>query len=216
MASLKTENRQLTTENRELKTFAVIAQGAEAVIRTDRITVVKERIPKSYRHSEIDERLRKSRTRREARIIGKINSILPSPKLISADEYSISMDFIDGQKLRDVLEKSDYKKLCRTIGAQLAVMHNNDIVHGDLTTSNMILKDNKIFFIDFGLSFQSSKIEDRAVDLWLMKQAFESKHYTISSKCFEGVIEGYKGANDFSKILNRLKEVELRGRNKKK
>jgi Kae1-associated kinase Bud32 len=209
--ALKTENPLLKTGN-----LTVIAQGAEAIIRTDRKVVVKERIAKPYRHSEIDNKIRKSRTRREARIIGKINLILPSPKLISADEYNIRMEFIEGHKIRDVLERSDYAALCRMIGKQLAVMHNNGIVHGDLTTSNMILKDSSVYFIDFGLSFQSSKIEDRAVDLWLIKQAFESAHYTISEKCFCSVIEGYREAKEFQQIMDRLKEVELRGRNKKK
>jgi len=196
----------------------IIAQGAEAVIKTDNDVVVKHRIRKSYRHSQIDDKIRKSRTRKEAKVIRKVNLLIPSPALIDVDETEmiIKMDFINGPKIRDILEKSDYKSLCRQIGKQIAILHNNHLIHGDLTTSNMILKDNKIHFIDFGLSFDSYKIEDKAVDLWLMKQAFESKHYTIAKQCFNNVIEGYKEAKEFSEIINRLNQVELRGRNKKK
>jgi Kae1-associated kinase Bud32 len=196
----------------------IIAQGAEAVIKSDKKTVVKERIPKSYRHSELDNKIRKQRTRKEAKVMAKINSLVPSPKLISVDEssMSITMDFVDGKKIRDVLESSDYNNLCRTIGEQIAILHNNKIIHGDLTTSNMLVKDSKIYFIDFGLSQDSNKIEDKAVDLWLMKQAFDSKHYTIAGECFNSVIEGYKNADGFSEIMARLKIVEMRGRNKHK
>jgi len=196
----------------------IIAQGAEAVIKSDNKVVVKHRIKKSYRHSEIDDKLRKSRTRREAKIIKKVNALIPSPNIIDIDENEmiIKMDYIEGEKIRDILEKSQHDNICQQIGKQLAILHNNDIIHGDLTTSNMILKDKKIHFIDFGLSFSSHKIEDKAVDLWLMKQAFESKHYTIASKCFENVLKGYKDAEKFSETLTRFKQVELRGRNKHK
>jgi len=196
----------------------VIAQGAEAVIKTNKKVVVKERIRKSYRHSLIDDKLRKSRTRKEAKVINKVNALIPSPKLINADEkkMTIKMDFINGPKIRDILEESDHNALCKQIGKQIAILHNNHLIHGDLTTSNMILKNKKIYFIDFGLSIDSHKIEDKAVDLWLLKQAFESKHYKIAKECFESAIEGYKEAKEFSKIIDRLGQVELRGRNKKK
>jgi TP53 regulating kinase-like protein len=196
-----------------------IAQGAEAVIKTDKKIVVKHRTVKRYRHSEIDDKIRKSRTRKEAKVIKKVNELIPSPKIIDMDdkEMTIHMEYIDGQKIRDVLEGSDYKKLCRQIGKQIAAMHNNHIIHGDLTTSNMILKEDKIHFIDFGLSFDSHKIEDKAVDLWLIKQAFDSKHYKIASTCFDSVLVGYKEeSKEFSLVLDRLKQVEMRGRNKHK
>ncbi|MBW3017110.1 Kae1-associated serine/threonine protein kinase [Candidatus Woesearchaeota archaeon] len=192
----------------------VIAQGAEAVLKSDNNRVLKQRIPKSYRHPEIDERLRKLRTRKEAKVIQKINSLVPSPKLISVDEANmeIVMELVHGEKLRDVLEKSDYKEICNVIGKQIAVLHKNNIMHGDLTTSNMILSNGKIVFIDFGLSFDSTKVEDRAVDLYLLKQALNSKHYSIPD-AFSYVLKGYNADDE---ILKRLKLVESRGRNKHK
>ena len=89
------------------------------------------------------------------------------------------MEFIDGKKLSDSLESQDYKKICKQIAENITKMHNSGIIHGDLTTSNMIFKNNQVYFIDFGLAFHSSKVEDKAVDLHLLKQALEAKHFTI-------------------------------------
>jgi len=198
----------------------IIGSGAEAVIYLD-VNVIKDRVRKSYRIKEIDEKLRKSRTRREAKIFEKLAAInFPAPRLVKSDEKEIiEMDFIDGDKVRDILEKSDYAALCGEIGRKIAVLHNNTIIHGDLTTSNMILEENskQIYFIDFGLSFFSHKIEDMAVDLHLLRQALESKHYTIWEKCFNAALGAYrKESKQGEDIIKRLEVVEKRGRYKGK
>ena len=195
-----------------------VAQGAEAKLFLTGNKIIKDRFKKDYRIKEIDEKLRKSRTRREAKIFDKLSVInFPAPKLIESDDKEkIVMEFIKGPKVRDILEKSDYKKLSEEIGKKIATLHNNNIIHGDLTTSNMILS-NEIYFIDFGLSFFSHKIEDKAVDLHLLKQALESKHYKIWEECFKSALESYKKeAKDSATILNRLEIVEGRGRYKGK
>ncbi len=199
----------------------LLEAGAEASIFLVKDIVIKERIPKSYRIPEIDNKLRGYRTRREAKIIDKLQRIgFPVPKLIEQDEkQTISMEFIKGPKLRDIFEKSDYIILSREIGEKIAILHNNTIIHGDLTTSNMILNDidKQIYFIDFGLSFFSHKIEDKAVDLHLLKEGLESKHYKIWQECFKVVLDIYKKhAKDADLILKRLEQVELRGRYKRK
>ncbi len=195
-----------------------IAQGAEAVIHSDGITVVKHRFEKSYRHPEIDAELRKCRTRREAKVIEKLSEIgFPGPKLINMDDKNmkIAMSHVKGDLVKEVLHTNP-KKLSREIGRKVAKLHANNIIHGDLTTSNMIL-GNEVHFIDFGLSFFSEKEEDKAVDLHLLKQALESKHYKIFEECFDEAIEGYKESYpDAQRILKRLEIVESRGRNKKK
>ncbi|MAG50631.1 Kae1-associated kinase Bud32, partial [archaeon] len=108
------------------------------------------------------------------------------------------------------------KKICEKIGKNISILHDNDIVHGDLTTSNMILKKDKVYFIDFGLGFISDKTEDKAVDLHLLKKALMTKHYRIFEKSFENVLKGYKENKDFKEVLNRLEKVESRGRYKRK
>ncbi|MBW2998239.1 Kae1-associated serine/threonine protein kinase [Candidatus Woesearchaeota archaeon] len=194
----------------------ILGSGAEAIIKRDGEFVIKERIRKDYRLDVLDNSLRKFRTRREEKILRKLEELnFASPKVHDINDklMTLRMDFINGEKLRDVLFQ-DPLNLGREIGKKIAILHKNDIVHGDLTTSNMIL-DNEVKFIDFGLSQFSAKVEDKAVDLHLFKHALESKHHKIWDSCFKEAIDGYKEENPDSKeILKRLEEVELRGRNK--
>ena len=205
-----------------------IAQGAEAKLFLDGNSILKNRFKKSYRIREIDEKLRGFRTRREAKILQKLQAIsFPAPKLIKSDDKeNLIIEKVNGKMAKDVLETSDYKKLCGEIGKKIAILHNNSIIHGDLTTSNMILSNaselrslrtrsqlTEIYFIDFGLSFFSEKAEDKAVDLHLLKEGLESKHYKIWEGCFRCSIDAYKKeAKKSSETLKRLEAVEKRGR----
>lgn len=216
----------------------IIDRGAEAVISEDNGDIVKNRIEKSYRLQEIDEKLRRFRTRREAKVLEKLQELnFPAPKLknVCDKAMEIRMQMINGPKLRDVLHENPIT-LSEEIGEKIGLLHKHNIIHGDLTTSNMILaneikfidtgksmisgiseKDNKIFFIDFGLSFFSEKIEDKAVDLHLLRQALESKHYNNWQRCFEAALQGYSRTFPSSEeVLKRLERVEERGRNKLK
>jgi TP53 regulating kinase-like protein len=195
-----------------------IGDGAEAVIYRDGDTAVKERIRKGYRIIEIDERLRKFRTRREAKLIEKVGKLGFGPRFIDSDEKNmkIRMGFIDGRKVRDIIDQNNLKRLCQEIGKGVAELHNNKIIHSDLTTSNMIFKD-KIYFIDFGLSFESAKVEDKAVDLHLLRQALESKHHELYEQAFKEVMDSYmQHAKDAAEVQERFSVVEKRGRYKSK
>jgi tRNA A-37 threonylcarbamoyl transferase component Bud32 len=236
-----------------------IARGAEAVLYEDKDTVIKHRLKKNYRIKELDDELRKQRTRREASLLQKI--LIPHPKLIDSDDKEkIVMEKIKGEKLREVLDQKP--ELAIKIGELVAELHNHNIIHGDLTTSNMILRtqdsgiktrksallgtpkgatptsspsnqaltgvgvgdgdahffktrsEGEIVFIDFGLSFHSEKFEDKAVDIHLFKQALNSKHFKVYDKALKGFLKGYEKANHYHEIMQRLKEVELRGRYK--
>jgi len=196
----------------------LLAEGAEAKIYRQKDSILKERIPKSYRLTEIDITLRKSRIRREKKILDKLEKAgFPSPRVqeMNDKEMILSMDFISGEKVRDILTDKNYAKISAEIGVKVAVLHNMNIIHGDLTTSNMILHHEEIYLIDFGLAAISSRIEDKAVDLHLLKQGLESKHYKIWDKAFALVISSYKKKAENSKeILERFEVVESRGRNK--
>lgn len=215
----------------------IIDSGAEASILLENGQIVKDRQKKSYRLNEIDERLRKFRTRREARVLNKLQEInFPAPRLMDMCDSAMQlrMELVQGNKLRDVLYK-DPLGLGRELGKKIGILHANGIIHGDLTTSNMLLdneikfidaekssisgisKKNEIFFIDFGLSFFSNKEEDKAVDLHLLRQALESKHHECWEDCFKSALEGYKESYpEHSLVLSRLNKVESRGRNKNK
>ena len=199
-----------------------IAQGAEAVLSEDRGTIIKERLSKNYRLPQLDEALRQFRTRREAKILQKLDELnFPAPRLkeFSDKRMSLIMDFIPGEKLRDVLQEADeYQQLAEEIGKNIGKLHQQDIIHGDLTTSNMIQhqETGAIHFIDYGLSSFSPKVEDKAVDLFLLDRALESTHYRLYPEIFKDVLKGYKEAYpDAEKVLQRFQEVRKRGRNKK-
>ena len=197
----------------------LIAQGAEANLYKDGAVLVKDRIPKRYRIAEIDNKLRGYRTRREAKVLATLQKTgFPAPRLFQQDEkQTIVMDFIKGPRVRDILEKVDYVKVSKEIGEKVAELHNMTIIHGDLTTSNMILHEKKVYFIDFGLSFFSHKAEDKAVDLHLLKEGLESKHYKVWQESFQAALEAYKKkAKDGAAVLERLAQVEKRGRYKRK
>ncbi|RLE39318.1 Kae1-associated kinase Bud32 [Candidatus Woesearchaeota archaeon] len=191
-----------------------IYQGAEAKLYLEGNKVIKDRFKKKYRHPELDKKLTYSRTKREAKVLQKLQELgFPAPRWIFNDKNILEMEHIKGAQLKDVFKL----KHCKKIGEMIAEMHNAGIIHGDLTTSNMIMNE-KIFFIDFGLSFFSKKLEDKAVDLHLLRQALESKHYEIWQDAFDKVLKGYKAkAKKAKEIIMRLeKVVEMRGRNKAK
>ena len=197
-----------------------IAQGAEAVLWLDKQRILKERVTKGYRYPELDQKIRKFRTTREAKILQRLEEIdFPAPRLqeFSDQRMSLTLDFISGPKLKDVLKQSNAKILAKAMGENIAKLHNHNIIHGDLTTSNMILDKEKINFIDFGLSQFSEKIEDKAVDLFLLDRALASAHGEIYPEVFETALEMYKKYNqDAGKVLEQLQKVKARGRNKNK
>ncbi|MEM0200785.1 MAG: KEOPS complex kinase/ATPase Bud32 [Candidatus Micrarchaeaceae archaeon] len=183
-------------------------KGAEAVIEVHTFygknVIIKTRLEKKYRVKILDEKLRYSRTRREARILLKLNKLdINVPKLIAVGKYSLMMSFIDGTLMRDLPENIE---LIGDIGKEVKKMHISGIVHGDLTPANIIIKENSPFIIDFGLAEVSNSLEEKAIDLLLFKRS-------VSKKAFELFLEGYVEKNHESKkILDKLKEVELRGR----
>jgi len=330
----------------------ILAQGAEAIIYLKDNLIVKNRIPKSYRIKELDEKIRKHRTKSEKKLLEKACKIINAPNPFPLKELtSIEMPFIEGKKLSENLNSfplKEQKEICKIIGKEIAKLHEADIIHGDLTTSNMILSENnevskfkknlldlkklnlpsaeyaifgssplaihkirdsedidiivkqklwdelikqypveneklikiksieiykswlpwikdinkliddteifdnikfvklkyvlawkrafgrekdkkdveliedyikrgdnlipKIFFIDFGLGFISQKREDKAVDLHLLKQALEAKHFENWEILFNEIKKGYGNYKESKRIIERLEEVEKRGR----
>lgn len=199
-------------------TQKLIAQGAEAKIFLNEKEgwITKDRISKSYRIKEIDSKIIKQRTKAETKLLSKVSEIVNAPKPFESKELNqIKMPFIDGKKLSEYLDKfslAEQKKICKQIGESVAKIHQADIIHGDLTTSNMILKDKKIFFIDFGLGYISQKVEDKAVDLHLLKQALEAKHFKHWEILFREFCKGYEKNPEHKKVFERLTAVERRGR----
>ncbi|MFC1775176.1 KEOPS complex kinase/ATPase Bud32 [Nanoarchaeota archaeon] len=197
----------------------IMSQGAEAIIRKDGNKIVKERLVKDYRIKEIDIPLRKFRTKREAKVLMKLKNLgVPCPSVFSVDDknMTIEMEFLDGPKVRDIL-KENISTLSKEIGTLVGVLHEKNIIHADLTTSNMIYFQEKVHLIDFGLSFFSETDEDKAVDLHLLRRALESKHYEVFNESWKLILDSYKETNpNHDSVLKRLEKVESRGRHKKK
>jgi Kae1-associated kinase Bud32 len=275
----------------------LIQQGAEAKILLNEKEnfIIKDRISKSYRIPELDNKIRKGRTKAETKLLIKASEIISAPKPLSTSNiYQIPIPFIKGQKLSEYLNEfplEKQKQIMKKIGESVAKLHKADIIHGDLTTSNMILvedkdkyvincnskgnlnkvdnddnisdnkpsdnKDNKtsskqkevinnsplgrvsnsaicsskgkfkkyeqgcelggndfsVFFIDFGLGYISQKTEDKAVDVHLLKQALEAKHFKNWKILFEEFQKSYsKNYPESKQIFERITAVERRGR----
>ena len=189
----------------------IIAQGAEAIIYKEGKSVVKDRIKKNYRIKQIDDKLRKFRTKAESRLLERARRAgLKVPKILEQKDTILVLEYIDGIKLRDYLINTKDYKILKELGKIVLKMHKANIIHGDLTTSNLIKKNKDIYFIDFGLSQFSEKIEDKAVDLHVLKECLKSKHFDIWEKAWKAFLDGYKD----KLVLNRLKIVEKRGRYK--
>ena len=144
-----------------------------------RKVVIKRRIRKKYRIEKIDSQIREQRTKREALLIisaRKAGVSVPIIYDVRLQRKEIVMQYIEVERLKDVIDtksKEWQKKICYMIGKSIANLHKNSIIHGDLTTSNMIYKNGKLYFIDFGLGSKSKEIEDMGVDLHLLMEAFK-------------------------------------------
>lgn len=192
-----------------------IFQGAEAQILKEKKYIIKERISKGYRIREIDRKLITQRTKKEAKLLEKASQIINVPKVANVTLDTIVMEEIKGKRLAEILDKIKNKsKICKKIGISLAKLHDSAIIHGDLTSSNLIYHNEEIYFIDFGLGYESDNIEDKAVDLHVLKEALNAKHPQIAKKCFKSIVIGYKTSKNSKSVLERLKIVESRGRYK--
>jgi len=204
----------------------LIKKGAEANLYLaewhGRKVVIKKRLPKQYRPSKLDEQIRMFRTLHEPQLIHEAKMAgVPTPMvfLIDAKEATIIMEFIEGKQVKQLLSElseSERKNFCFKIGALIGKLHKRGIIHGDLTTSNMIFNSKgKIFFVDFGLGEKTKELEARGVDLHLMKRALQSTHFQFAEKCFNAVIEGYSSVLDadvVKSVLDKIGEIERRGR----
>jgi Kae1-associated kinase Bud32 len=201
----------------------IIYRGAEAEICLSRYLgekiVQKRRIPKSYRIKEIDSFLISFRTKGEAKLISEARSHGVSVPIIydvDLDKGIITEQYLEGKRIKDILnnlDEKERKRICYMIGESIAKLHNNDIIHGDITTSNMILLDDRIYFIDFGLGSKNGEIETKGVDLHVLMEAFESTH-SRQPNCFDYVIEGYKKefCGNANAVIKKIEDIVKRGR----
>ena len=198
-----------------------VIHGAEASISFSeflgREALVKTRPEKSYRLPEIDVRIRSARTRNEARIMhdARVAGVrTPCIYDIDLKESSITMEYINGRSVKNVLdeEPENADEICRKTGEAVAKLHSAGICHGDLTTSNMILDGDEICFIDFSMGCVNAELEDIGVDLRLLERAFSSAHVGLESS-FDVLMDTYYGnVQNAKQVKKKLTDIKNRAR----
>ncbi len=210
----------------EVASQTLLKKGAEASLYLadwhEKKVVIKARLPKKYRPPELDEKIRGYRTVHEPQLMHEAKKAgVPTPTifLIDVKNAVITMEFMEGEQVKQLLgsaSKKERQELCVKIGKLIGKLHKHGLIHGDLTTSNMIRDvEGKIFLVDFGLGEKNTELEARGVDLHLMKRALQSTHYQFAEECFEAVMSGYSevlGAEEAGKVLEKIMEIERRGR----
>ncbi|MBA4452198.1 MAG: Kae1-associated serine/threonine protein kinase [Nitrosopumilaceae archaeon] len=199
----------------------LIKKGAEADIYVtewqNSDAILKIRKSKNYRNPILDKNLRKQRTIKESQTIMEVKSFgIPAPLVyfVNLEKSSILMQRIPGKPIHD-LPDSKVITLAKQMGNLVGMLHQNGIMHGDLTTSNFIFFQNKVYVIDFGLSQKTIKPEDHAVDLRLIKEILNSAHAKIMEKAWKNFLTGYRsvvGTARYLKIIKLVSEIESRGR----
>ena len=189
----------------------LIAKGAESnIVKADYLgekAVLKDRISKKYRIPEIDNKIRKSRCKLESKLLSdakRVGVVTPVLYDVNLQDKSILMEEVDGVMVKDIIDDD----LAFKIGVEISKLHSGDIIHGDITTSNIMLRGDQLVFIDFGLGRHSPLDEDKAVDLLVLKKSLQSIDYNLAVKYFDLVLKGY--GND--KVANHIEEIESRGR----
>ena len=199
----------------------LIKKGAEADIYQTKWqnsnAILKIRKIKNYRNQTLDSKIRKQRTIKESQMISKAKEFgIPTPLVyfVNLEKTSILMQEIPGTPVHD-LPESKIIQLSKEIGKLVGLLHKNGVMHGDLTTSNFILFKNILYMIDFGLSQNTIKPEDHAVDLRLIKEILNSAHAKIMQSTWKNFLIGYKsvvGITYHTKIVKLVSDIESRGR----
>mgnify|MGYP001626350877 CR=1 FL=1 len=186
----------------------LLSEGAEAKIYLVSIfgtlLLVKKRHAKPYRASQLDIMLRKMRTKKEAHamLVAK-NAGVSVPAVYATGSDEIYMELVKGKLMRD---SAFDRKIIADVGIELAKLHSAGIAHGDFTPANILLTNKGVCIIDFGLAEPNAGIEEKAIDLLLMKRSLSKEFYLLFENAYA------KAYANSSAVLRRLAEIEKRGR----
>jgi TP53 regulating kinase-like protein len=195
----------------------LLKKGAEAdIFLTDwygKRAIAKVRTVKAYRHKSLDLDIRRRRTIREAQMLSVVKPIgimCPHVYFVNPISCEIVMEFLAAKNAKEIINS----EISSQIGTYAGLLHSRNIIHGDLTTSNFLL-DDKLYLLDFGLSFHSDRLEDKAVDIRLIKETYSSVHHPQFETLFSGFLQGYstiQGKNMVKKLLTKVSSIERRAR----
>lgn len=154
------------------------------------------------------------------------------------------MEYIQGRTLKEHIKKFspakdgseksyeiDFTELAITIGSLIGRLHGLGVIHGDLTSSNILVSNSnsiekreqqqeELVLIDFGLAKSTSSVEEQAVDLYVLERALQSTHPDLPENFFDTILQAYADASSTTSTnkktqtntLQRLEQVRLRGR----
>lgn len=215
--------------NEKQSSLVLIKQGAEARVFesnfVDRRSIIKERFSKKYRHPILDAKLTLKRLNAEARCMTKARRLgVSTPVLYAVDPllHTLTFEYVKGPSVKEIfldfgtkgVVEERMEDIARQIGDAIGKLHDGGLIHGDLTTSNMLIQceTNQLVLIDFGLSFTSTLPEDKAVDLYVLERALLSMHSSCGN-VMDRILASYrKSSKQWSSTFNKLAQVRQRGR----
>ncbi len=205
------ENGELISRNAEADLYLCRFLGVDAVL--------KIRVEKPYRDPRLDRRLRRLRTYREVSILTHLHSrgvLVPRPLYASLKDYAIILEYIEGNPLSRVLPRGDEVvsiNSLEALGSMLASIHNEGIVHGDPNLTNMILAGDKLYIIDFGLSYWSESPKDHALDVDVVRRSLETTVPHESRRLLDVFLESYKSVyREFDELYRFYQKLVRMGR----
>lgn len=206
--------------------LTLLYRGAEADLFTFEMgpwkAVLKKRVRKGYRAIELDKRIRTERTSREALAMHAVKCLgVRAPTLleINPNECSIIMTYVHGTSARSALDSTsppDSKSILTDLGRQVGLLHGGDIVHGDLTTSNIIIDSGlRTHMLDFGMSSHTSEGEAMGADLHLLERSIATSHTSETRASIRAFLKGYAesvGAARARAVFKKASTIARRGR----
>jgi Kae1-associated kinase Bud32 len=199
-----------------------IAKGAEAMVFRGKFldlpVIIKQRLPKSYRLPQIDQTIRLQRLRAEARVMTlawRLGVRVPALFGLDIEKRTLIIEELQGVTLFELVEDLPYNELIpifKELGRLIGLLHENDIIHGDLTVFNVLVVENIPWLIDFGLAQMTIEQEKHADDLLL----FENTLKAISPN-YKGLIAGFKAAYLITnekgpKVFEQVRKIAARAR----
>ena len=181
------------------------------------------------RHPTLDTQLTKDRHKSEARSLLKCKQIgVSAPTMFLCDNVTNTIvmenistgvtakQYID-TRLGQEESRQELISLAKMIGHTVAKMHSAGLIHGDITSSNILVDSNNsdisLVMIDFGLSFQEGSAEDKGVDLYVLERALLSTHPN-TEWLFQEICDSYKksSGSQAGEIVKKFEDIRMRGR----